>query len=301
MINEDDLKKLQQVELIAMLEFKRICNKYNLKYTLEGGTLLGAVRHKGFIPWDDDVDIRMLRKDYNKFIEVSRSELRPLFFLQTPDTDKYYANPYMKIRVNGTEYRQSGLEDVDIHHGIWIDIFPCDVAPQQRIMRLCHNYALIYLKTCLNYKLKFFPPSTPIRGYIVKIFSLPLLVLSPSKMKELVSAEMQRYSGTASNLIAVTGSYGAYERRIQTKEEYSEHTTLSFEGHSFTVINSYRKMLELEYGDYMTLPPEEERVCHGSGKLDLGKFSDSDIILQELNYYNQQSQKYCDNLSIYTD
>lgn len=287
MISDDDLKKLQQVELIAMLEFNRICNKYNLKYTLEGGTLLGAVRHKGFIPWDDDVDIRMLREDYDKFIEVSKYELRPLFFLQTPETDEFYANSYMKIRVNGTEYRQRGLENIDIHHGVWIDIFPCDIVPRCRLSRLCHSIVLKYLKICINYRLKFFPPSTPIRGFIVNVVSFPLIFFTPSKMKSLVSSEMQRYSDTASNLVAVTGSYGAYERRIQTKDEYSEHTTLSFEGYSFSVIKSYHKMLELEYGDYMTLPPEEERVCHGSGILDLGHFADSDVIIQELNYYSQ--------------
>ena len=96
---------------------------------------------------------------------------------------------------------------------------------------------------------------------------------------------MQKYNNTPSDLIAVTGSYGNYEKRIQTKEEYSSHTQLIFEDYSFSVIKEYIKMLELEYGDYMTLPPEEERICHGMGYLNLGIFADPDVINGELAYY----------------
>lgn len=114
---------LQKVEFDILVEFDRICRKFNLKYFLFSGTLLGAVRHGGFIPWDDDIDVAMPINDYYKFVKICKTELGEDYFLQTYNTD-YVNFWYAKIRKNNTTMLESGFENVNMHHGVWIDIFP---------------------------------------------------------------------------------------------------------------------------------------------------------------------------------
>lgn len=112
------------------LEIKRICEKNNIPYFLIGGTLLGAVRHKGFIPWDDDLDIGFLRKDYDRFLEVCKTELSEEMFLQTWDTDEYYGLPFGKVMLKGTRFRESANGTAAAQSMIFVDIFPYDDMPE---------------------------------------------------------------------------------------------------------------------------------------------------------------------------
>ena len=121
-----ELKVTQQNLLDLMITLDGICRKENISYSLHGGTLLGAVRENGFIPWDDDMDIGMLRADYEKFLNVAKEKLNKKYFLQTWDTDEKFALPFAKIRLNGTKYIEHNSKNVDIHNGIYIDIFPYD-------------------------------------------------------------------------------------------------------------------------------------------------------------------------------
>lgn len=119
----DKLRKMQLCELEMLKEVDRIAEKHNLSYNLAYGTFLGAVRHKGFIPWDDDLDISMPLWDFRKFEKICDSELDKKYFLQTPKTDNA-PFPFYKIRANNTLMLDVALRDVKMHHGIWIDIFP---------------------------------------------------------------------------------------------------------------------------------------------------------------------------------
>jgi lipopolysaccharide cholinephosphotransferase len=111
-------RKVQLIELEILLEVDRICRKNDIKYQLSGGTLLGAVRHQGFIPWDDDIDIIMLRNDYNKFIALCKIELNNSYFLQIPETDDKTPSLYAKIRKNNTAYISYEYRNINYHHGI---------------------------------------------------------------------------------------------------------------------------------------------------------------------------------------
>ena len=126
---DEELKKIQAVELVALKEFIRVCELLKLEYFVDGGTALGAIRHRGFIPWDDDVDIAMPRSDYRKFCKEANKYLSKDFFLQSPYNDKNCPYYYSKLRVNGTEFIEYCNRKVNMHQGIYIDIFPFDEVP----------------------------------------------------------------------------------------------------------------------------------------------------------------------------
>ena len=125
-ISEENLKKLHEVEVEILDEVVRICDKYNLDYYLVGGTLIGAIRHKGFIPWDDDLDISMPRADYEKFLEVAPLELDEKYYLENRKYNEKFHLPFTKIKKNNTEFRETFTSSLDNHKGIFVDIFPLD-------------------------------------------------------------------------------------------------------------------------------------------------------------------------------
>ena len=138
------MEELRKVQLEALLEVDRICKKFGITYQLFSGTLLGAIRHKGFIPWDDDIDICMLRNDYDRFIEVCKTELDTTYFLQNYETDKNFIHNITRIRKNNTIALQSACAELDMHHGIFIDIFPMDnIVPHSIVGNI--QIALLYI------------------------------------------------------------------------------------------------------------------------------------------------------------
>ena len=145
-LTPEQLRTLQLIELEMLVEVDRICRKNHIQYTLDGGTLLGAVRHKGFIPWDDDADIVMFRHEYARFYHACKSDLdTERFFLQEYRTDPNYRWGYAKLRRKGTEYVRVGQEHMRYKTGVCIDIFPLDYVPDQYILRRIYygiNYCI---------------------------------------------------------------------------------------------------------------------------------------------------------------
>ena len=131
-MDEQTLRRVQLTQLSIAKEIKRVCDKYGIEYILDSGTLLGAVRHRGFIPWDDDMDIAMTRENYDKFVSVAQTEFKDKYFLQTWETDKNCPFPFAKVRLNGTSYVENVCEHADIHKGIYVDVFPYDVWPEEK-------------------------------------------------------------------------------------------------------------------------------------------------------------------------
>jgi len=149
-LSTEELKGLQVVLLDMLLELDRICKKNNIKYCLFGGTMLGAYRHKGFIPWDDDLDVAMLRTDYNKFRTACERDLdAKKFFFQDHTTDPYYRWGYGRIRRKGSEFVRVNQEHMKMHTGIFLDIFPMDGVPEFAPFRGFHNFYCYLLRKLL--------------------------------------------------------------------------------------------------------------------------------------------------------
>ena len=152
---EKNLRKLQLLQLDIAKAIKELCESNGIPYFLIGGTLLGAIRHKGFIPWDDDFDVGMLREDYERFIKIAEEKLdKKKFFLETWDTEKGYGFPFAKVKLNGTKYPERNAPK-SVHQGIFVDVFPIDTAAPT-IFRLRINSTFI--------KRDMFPESCTIRN-----------------------------------------------------------------------------------------------------------------------------------------
>ena len=261
-----ELRKLQLIQSEILRDFKNICKKYNLTYFLVFGTLLGSVRHKGFIPWDDDIDVAMPTKDYLKFIEVSQSEFRNKYFLQTYNTDVEFHYSFAKIRKNNTTMLEPTFKNCHIHHGIWIDIFPVisinnhyEYKFKKFIINLC-NYL-----TMDNFYASNKSEYDKILGSVGKHY-LKVLYKTPKNWRLLVkNILINLFIFHAPNKTKkYCATLQAHLDKPCNSEWYNNYELLEFEGELFSVPSEYSNILKDIYGDYMKLPPIDQRKHHVS-------------------------------------
>lgn len=256
---DEYIRRLQRVEQEILDEIVRVCDEFNLKYYLIGGTLLGAVRHKGFIPWDDDLDIAMPRADYDRFCELCGSELDRKYELHSIATDRTYWLPFAKIRKKNTIFEEKNIEGLNAPMGIYVDIFPLDNAKcvdclEQRIRTKIIKgiSAVIYVKRELPVK-----PSLKAR---VLASCIPMSIATLTKfqirlMTKHNSAECDYYINFGSNYHTV--------KQTMLKTVFDPACQLEFEGKMYNALADYQYFLKRIYGeDYMQLPPMEKRVTH---------------------------------------
>lgn len=251
------LEQLKKIELDMLKEFVAVCNKLGLKYYLMGGTLLGAVRHKGFIPWDDDIDVAMPRKDYEIFMKEGQALLSEHLFLQNIDTDKEYNLNFAKIRNSETTFVELSCKDIKFNHGAYIDVFPLDYFPEKEKERKVFYRKNFIYRIRLNASL-FLPQNRRIR---FRLSNFVLKIIFPSEKRVARKRELMFKSIPKSTQLAnYCGAWG--EREIVPEEWYGEGCKLQFEGLTVNAPVEYDKWLTKVYGDYMQLPPEEKRKGH---------------------------------------
>lgn len=255
--NISNLRRLQLSQLMIAKEIKRICDANGISYFLASGTLLGAVRHRGFIPWDDDLDIGMPRKDYEKFLRVFEKKADTKnFFLQTFDTDLEYGLSFAKVRMNGTFFYESVMSKVNCHKGIFVDVFPFDDAASLRVAKKAHILLYQVFSKMFLYRKNFIPRGTNKIKYVISRVVRYLAFLLPEKMlKSTVQFIMTYFSGNAKRLVNLCGDYG-YRECIDADDPFEE---IEFENTLFRVPCGREQYLKNVYGDYMQLPPLEKR------------------------------------------
>ena len=255
--NQETLRKLQLSELDMLIELDKLCRENNIKYIIDAGTLLGAVRHGGFIPWDDDIDIRMLREDYDKFCEVCKTQLDEKFFLQTYKTDPGYRWGYARILKNGTEYRRANHDEIKSKNGIFIDVFPNDNLPENGLgYKLC---------TCLSWLCRKALYSEVGRNQAKKSINrvgFRILDLFPKKWAHnTLEFLVDKYRNSDTKKVRCFG-WGSSEETIGFQKEWMEDICdIEFEGLNVKAPVKTHEFLVHSFGeDYMTPPPEDKRV-----------------------------------------
>lgn len=261
------------MQLAYLLEVDRICKKHRIKYFLGGGTLLGAIRHNGFIPWDDDADIMMLREDYDRFAEVAQQELPAGMTFQSGKTDKNCFYEFNKLRVENTIFAtELAKNHTDINVGIAFDIFCHDKTANSRLGQKLHLAATLFTRALVLNKwnhrkadngsrvqsavTNFFVRLLPLR------FSYFLMNHTISFFKRKKNAKYL-YDGMGRNVY--NGCFSA--------DILSEVTTHDFEGYQLPVPKKFDEYLTFLYGDYMEKAPLSTRLgCHEILLCDIGKY-----------------------------
>jgi lipopolysaccharide cholinephosphotransferase len=258
-ISNELMNKLKQCELSMLKCFISICQKLNLKYFLVGGTLLGAVRHQGFIPWDDDIDVGMLRKDYEVFLKEAGKLLPEYYFLQTSNTDPEFPHNFAKIRDSRTTFIETTTKKYNINHGVFIDIFPFDFYPDGRATANVLEFKKKFLKSRID--LGFFFDTPVVHSKLGNIMIALAKVRYPSIKKAVVARGKLFQSVKKGNRITnYCGIWG--QREIVPKEWLEETCDLQFEDIVASGPKYYHEYLRNVYGNYMELPPVEMRVGH---------------------------------------
>ena len=254
----ETLKKIQKTELGIMIDVAKFCDEHNLRYSLFGGTALGAVRHKGFIPWDDDVDLCMNRVEYEKFLDLWMSTEHEGYYLRDTRGVAETTINHSKVMKLGTIYDDKKNLDKPGCHGVFVDIFPIDVIPvkpfQRYILKFIAAIRLVYTR---DYPMKH-------NGKKLEILSKLMLSLPKSlknKIRKTSDHYIMRYQNENENVQWIGLSSPEELSVIYPYDMMDELIDVEFEGHTFKMTGHYHEMLTSWYGDYMQLPPVEERVC----------------------------------------
>ena len=256
-LSDEDLKRLQGVCLELLKEVDRVCRKNHIEYTLDGGTLLGAVREHGFIPWDDDADVAFSRAEYEKFYEACKTDLNhEKFFLQEYRTDPEYPWGYSKLRMNGTKLVQIGQEHLKFHDGIFIDIFIYDNVPDGFISRRLHHASCYCIRKC---QYSVVGKKTAKSAFMRKWYSA--LDHIPKKWLFDSLETMQRKTNRKKTKLAshMTYPYSRKEAHFGLPRKcYDNYRDAEFAGETFRIMRDYDDYLTPLYGDYMTPTPKSE-------------------------------------------
>lgn len=258
-MDKELLRRVQLAQLEIAKEIKRVCDENDIRYFLSFGTMLGAVRHQGFIPWDDDMDLGMMRSEYERFLQIAPEKLKPEYVLQTWYTDENVSIPFAKVRKRGTVYIESKGGNLK-ENGFFVDIFPFDFQPATEEACAALNRKL---KTIFRTKLMK-SRYTPWRdgdkinwkkraGYL--LFQVRALFTTQEKLAREFDALA---SSVPENDILFWQEGISRMKKIKRQwcEELAEYT---FEGETFTGPKDYDALLTAIYGDYMQLPPEDQR------------------------------------------
>lgn len=245
------MNKLQRIQFEILNEFIKVCQTLDLQYYLICGSALGAVKYSGFIPWDDDIDVALPRKDYDVFLEKAQDLLPKHYFLQNNKTDKNFHHFCSKIRDSRTTYIENDQKTLNIHHGVFIDVIPLDILPDDknfkikyRIFRICQ---LIHLRSPEKYK------------NVIKFILKPFVIAS------FINSSFEKYLRKmhATEVVQYCNFHNAKNNQLYMESaKYGKGILAKFEGIDVIIPEKYDEYLTAYYGNWRADLPKEQQVGH---------------------------------------
>lgn len=255
-LTDEEVKRLS---LLILDEVDAFCKDHNIHYSLAYGTLIGAVRHQGYIPWDDDIDIMMLRSDYEKFVTLFNNTEDGVFSVASYETDRSIIYPFAKVVCNLTIHEEGGYSC----YGHGIDLFPIDKIPSnkteaQRILKRQNIYWHLLMLKSMKWEKK----RGLLKNLIMAICKTFLFFVSYARINKLMRKDVNKYSKLKDNYYmgCLFGPYGIKE--FMNKDCFNKVVLMEFEKRQYYCLKNYDEYLSSLYGNYMQLPPEDKRVTH---------------------------------------
>lgn len=270
-LTTEEIVKLRRAMLMIANEIKRICEKHGIKYWLDGGSLIGAVRHNGFIPWDDDMDMGMLKEDYDRFCEIAINELDNKFFLDNYKTNNECPYAYTKIRLKGTIFLENiGNENLK-HNEIFVDIFPYFHRPDDIREREINSRTIAIFEQMLMSKSGYKVYNG--QGVKNRIKFLPIEILSHLYSRNQIISYLERIFSSCkeTNTIGAQGAGSFKSKSFYKVSAFDEMVDHKFEECIFKIPKEYDYILRTFYGDYMTPPTKDNITTHNLRKLSFGE------------------------------
>lgn len=267
-INQKTLREIQKIQLEMLIEVDRICRKCEIHYNIIAGTLLGAVRHKGYIPWDDDADVAMLRPEYEKFRNACKIELdKSRFYFQDDRNTRGYRWGYGKIRRKGTVFLREYQEHMPYKQGIFIDIFPLDNVSDSYLLRAIQNFECFCVRKVLWSKVGKVAEKNLLKRQMYRMLDK----IPENKILRYYHGMINRSNRKKTRMVRIlmyptpNNEYGYYCCWYENSQD------IVFENRIFRGIRDYDSYLCFKFGNYMELPLMEERKVHPVSKLKIIK------------------------------
>ena len=258
-LDGDTLRRVQLIQLELLTEVDRICKKCGIRYNIIAGTLLGAVRHGGYIPWDDDADVALLRPEYERFRTACETELdRTKFVFQDHRNTPGYRWGYGKLRRKNTVFLREHQEHMPYMQGVFIDIFPLDNVPDNYLLRSVHNFKCFCIRKALWSEVGKIAHRNPVMRTWYRLLSkVPLKTVFGVYRRFMEKGNRKETQMVRILTFPTPNRTWGYYRKW-----YERSAEIEFEGKPFQGIRDWDEYLSFKFGDYMTLPPEEKRKVH---------------------------------------
>ena len=263
-MNQKEFEWLHQAQMEIMDEIHRICKLEGITYYLIAGSAIGALRHKGFIPWDIDIDCAMPRSEYERFKDACMRDLNPRFRYYDLFSVKNYSKPHAIVSISGTKLYRSydQYNPKEFQPGIYVDVFPLDSAPDTEEERAKHAEAITKIKRKIYIKRHYNYSPSPVKRLGKWIKSLRYFYVSSDRLFSELDNEMRRYEKDKTNYLCSMAGRHPYENESSPAAYFGTPVLAKFENREYFIPHDADKYLRKMYGDYMKLPPESEQKAN---------------------------------------